>query len=44
MMNRLMIEEGDFVEITSATLQKGEFVKLQPHSTAFIDISNPRAV
>eukprot|EP00339_Tiarina_fusa_P027494 CAMPEP_0117029798 /NCGR_PEP_ID=MMETSP0472-20121206/21539_1 /TAXON_ID=693140 ORGANISM="Tiarina fusus, Strain LIS" /NCGR_SAMPLE_ID=MMETSP0472 /ASSEMBLY_ACC=CAM_ASM_000603 /LENGTH=315 /DNA_ID=CAMNT_0004737649 /DNA_START=97 /DNA_END=1044 /DNA_ORIENTATION=- len=44
MMDRLLIQEGDFVEITSATLQKGQFVKLQPHTTSFIDISNPRAV
>ena len=43
-MSRLLIEEGEFITITSATLQKGTFVRLQPHTTAFIDISNPRAV
>lgn len=44
MMNQLQIEEGGFLTITSATLQKGQFVKLQPHSTSFLDISNPKVV
>lgn len=44
MMEQLLLQEGDFITITSATLQKGQYVKLQPHSTSFLDISNPRAV
>lgn len=30
--------------LESVTLQKGTFVKIQPHETAFIDLPNPRAV
>ncbi|PRW59790.1 ubiquitin fusion degradation 1-like protein isoform X1 [Chlorella sorokiniana] len=44
MMENLLLQEGDVVTLRSATLPKGTFVKLQPHSTDFLDISNPRAV
>jgi len=44
MMELLLIEEGGFVTVTSATLPKATYVKLQPHNSAFIDISNPKAV
>lgn len=44
MMENLLLQEGDVVALRSATLPKGTFVKLQPHSTDFLDISNPRAV
>ena len=44
MMQNLLLEEGDLVTIRSATLPKGTFVKLQPHTKDFLDISNPRAV
>jgi ubiquitin fusion degradation protein 1 len=44
MMQNLLLQEGDLVVLRSATLPKGSFVKLQPHSTDFLDISNPRAV
>jgi ubiquitin fusion degradation protein 1 len=44
MMQNLLLQEGDIVVLRSATLPKGSFVKLQPHSTDFLDISNPRAV
>ena len=44
MMQNLLLEEGDVVSLRNATLPKGTYVKLQPHSTDFIDISNPRAV
>jgi ubiquitin fusion degradation protein 1 len=44
MMQNLLLEEGDVVTIANATLPKGTFVKLQPHSTDFLDITNPRAV
>jgi len=30
--------------LTNASLPKGSYVKLQPHSKDFLDISNPRAV
>lgn len=32
------------MSIKSATLPKGTFVKLQPHTKDFLDISNPKAV
>jgi len=44
MMQNLLIEEGGFIVITNVTLPKGSYVKVQPQSTAFIDISNPKAV
>ncbi|KAI3436309.1 hypothetical protein D9Q98_002362 [Chlorella vulgaris] len=44
MMQNLLLQEGDVVALRSATLPKGSFVKLQPHSTDFLDITNPRAV
>jgi ubiquitin fusion degradation protein 1 len=44
MMQLLLIEEGGFITIKSATLQKGNYVKLQPQTSTFLDISNPKAV
>lgn len=44
MMQNLLVEEGGVVKLASATLPKGTFVKLRPHSTDFLDITNPRAV
>jgi len=44
MMQLLLIEEGGIISVKSVTLPKGRFVRLQPHSTSFIDIFNPRAV
>lgn len=44
MMQNLLLQEGDVITLRSATLPKGTFVKLQPHSKDFLDISNPRAV
>ena len=43
-MQNLLLEEGSIVSIRSATLPKGTFVKLQPHTKDFLDISNPKAV
>ena len=43
-MQNLVLEEGDIATISSVTLPKGTFVKLQPHSKDFLDISNPKAV
>lgn len=43
-MQNLLLEEGSIVSIKSATLPKGSFVKLQPHTKDFLDISNPKAV
>jgi len=38
MMNLLGLEEGAEVIIRNVNLQKGKFIKFQPHETAFIDI------
>jgi ubiquitin fusion degradation protein 1 len=43
-MQNLLLVEGAFVHIRNVQLPKARFVKLQPHSKAFIEISNPRAV
>merc|ERR1719387_2566823 len=40
----MLLQEGDVVHLRSATIQKGSFVKLQPQTTDFINISNPKAV
>merc|ERR1719188_2049541 len=39
-----LLQEGDLVRITNTSLPKGNFVKLQPVSSEFLDIHNPRAV
>ena len=44
MMENMRLNEGDIVHLRSATLQKGRYVKLQPQTTDFIKISNPKAV
>ena len=44
MMQNLLLQEGDIVTLRNATLPKGTYVKLQPHTTDFTNISNPRAV
>jgi ubiquitin fusion degradation protein 1 len=44
MMENMHLNEGDIVHLKSASLQKGRFVKLQPQTTDFIKVSNPKAV
>jgi len=44
MMQNLLLSEGDMVSFKNATLPKGKYVKLQPHTKDFLDISNPKAV
>eukprot|EP00271_Cylindrocystis_brebissonii_P004162 TRINITY_DN15710_c0_g1_i2.p1 TRINITY_DN15710_c0_g1~~TRINITY_DN15710_c0_g1_i2.p1 ORF type:complete len:393 (-),score=117.32 TRINITY_DN15710_c0_g1_i2:406-1584(-) len=44
MMQNLLLQEGALVTLKSATLPKGSYVKLQPHTKDFLDISNPKAV
>lgn len=36
--------QGSLIQFKSATLPKGTYVKIQPHTTDFLDISNPKAV
>lgn len=45
MMRQIGIDEGGLVEVANVTLPLGTYIKVQPHSSAFIDnISNHRAV
>lgn len=44
MMQNMLLQEGDIVKVKNATLPKGTYVKLQPHTKDFLDISNPKAV
>ncbi|EDW70879.1 ubiquitin fusion degradation protein 1 homolog [Drosophila novamexicana] len=44
MMDNLLLEEGDILSIESVSLQVATFSKFQPHSTDFLDITNPKAV
>ena len=44
MMNNLFLEEGTDIILRSVTLQKGKFIVLQPHETAFINLANPKAI
>jgi ubiquitin fusion degradation protein 1 len=44
MMQNLLIEEGTVITVTNVSLPKATFVKLQPQSVDFLEISNPRAV
>ncbi|KAL8154065.1 hypothetical protein V2J09_011825 [Rumex salicifolius] len=44
MMENLLLKEGDILKITTASLPKASYIKLQPHETKFLDISNPKAV
>jgi ubiquitin fusion degradation protein 1 len=44
MMQNLLIEEGAVITVSNVSLPKASFVKLQPQSVDFLEISNPRAV
>lgn len=45
MMKQIGVDEGGIVEVANVTLPLGTYVKVQPHSSTFIDnISNHRAV
>ncbi|CAN4112460.1 unnamed protein product [Withania somnifera] len=44
MMQNLFLQEGDIVTVKNVTLPKGKYVKLQPHTMDFLDISNPKAI
>ncbi|KAI9744233.1 MAG: ubiquitin fusion degradation protein [Claussenomyces sp. TS43310] len=44
MMQTLLLEPGDLVQIKSTDLAPATLVKLQPQSTNFLDISDPKAV
>ncbi|CAI9108130.1 OLC1v1007658C2 [Oldenlandia corymbosa var. corymbosa] len=44
MMENMLLQEGDIVHIKNASLSKGTYVKLQPHTMDFLDVSNPKAI
>jgi len=43
-MKVLHLEPGDLLQIKSTDLPPGTYIKLQPQSTSFLDISDPKAV
>jgi len=43
-MEGLGISEGQHVEIKLASPVKGTYIKIQPHTTSFINLSNPKAL
>jgi ubiquitin fusion degradation protein 1 len=44
MMQNLLLEAGSLLTIKNVSLPKATFVKFQPQSVDFLDISNPKAV
>lgn len=44
MMQTLLLEPGDLLQVKSTDLPPGQFIKLQPQDTNFLDISDPKAV
>ncbi|KAL3497449.1 hypothetical protein ACH5RR_040181 [Cinchona calisaya] len=44
MMNNLKLLEGDLVFLKNASLPKGTYVKMQPHDSDFLNLSNPKDV
>ncbi|XP_061368373.1 uncharacterized protein LOC133311355 isoform X2 [Gastrolobium bilobum] len=40
----MLLQEGDTVRVKNVSLPKGTYVKLQPHTKDFLDISNPKAI
>lgn len=44
MMENMLLQEGDILQVKNASLSKGTFVKLQPHTQDFLDVSNPKAI
>lgn len=44
MMQNLCLNDGDIVNFSNVSLPKGSYVKLQPVTSDFLDICNPKAV
>lgn len=44
MMETLGIQPGSLLQISSTDVPLGQFVKLEPQSVDFLDISDPKAV
>eukprot|EP00457_Paulinella_chromatophora_P011931 gb/GEZN01012099.1/.p1 GENE.gb/GEZN01012099.1/~~gb/GEZN01012099.1/.p1 ORF type:complete len:353 (+),score=39.11 gb/GEZN01012099.1/:35-1060(+) len=43
-MENLKVKNGGMVRIKNVSLPKGQYVKFQPHSVKFTELSNPRVV
>lgn len=43
-MQSLLLQDGALINVRNVQLPKGTFVKLRPHTSDFLDISDPRAV
>lgn len=44
MMRYLLLDEGDMINIENVSLPVATYSKFQPHSSDFLDITNPKAV
>ncbi|KAI5964695.1 UFD1 [Candida pseudojiufengensis] len=44
MMNTLKLQPGNLIQISNCDLNLGKFVKIEPQSVDFLDISDPKAV
>ncbi|XWS43260.1 hypothetical protein CRYUN_Cryun16bG0087700 [Craigia yunnanensis] len=44
MMKNMQLQEGDRRYMKNKTLEKGTYIKIQPHTIDFLGISNPKAV
>ncbi|XP_027926241.1 ubiquitin recognition factor in ER-associated degradation protein 1-like isoform X1 [Vigna unguiculata] len=44
MMKNMLLQEGDLLYVKNTNLTKATYVKLQPHTMDFLDISNPKAI
>ena len=44
MMQNLYLQEGDLINIQSASLPVATFARFQPQTVDFLDITNPKAV
>ena len=43
-MENLMLEQGSKVTLVYESIPKGSYIKIKPHRTKFINLSNPKAV
>lgn len=44
LMNTLLLKDGDLLQVKSTDLSPGTYIKLQPQSPNFLEISDPKAV
>ncbi|KAJ7964456.1 ubiquitin fusion degradation 1 [Quillaja saponaria] len=44
MMDNMKFQEGGLAVMTNVSLKKATYLKLQPHTMAFVEISDPKAV